>query len=128
MEIIPLSPYQHEFPGHYGASRSDYFLTSPGDWRDAGYRARLDEMLRKTAGDTPKNVDLYSLYLYKKTASLNETFSGDADALRGVHDEDLISYVRWLRGDLDIFYLIENGDVVYDLLANEPVTPPWEFD
>lgn len=128
MELTPLSPYKHTFSGQYGNSRADYFFSSRGDWRDAGYRARLVDLVRNTAGDAPKDFDSYSLYVYEKTATLNAGFDGDADALRGVHDADLISFTRWTRGKMDIFYLIEDGDVVYDVLEDEAINPPWEFD
>ncbi len=128
IHIEPLSPYRHAFTGHYGNSRADYFFSSRGDWRDARYRARLADIVRATAGDAPRDLDLYSLYVYEKTATLNAGFDGDAGALRGVHDTDLISYARWNHGNMDVFYLIEDGNVVHDMLTDEAVDPPWEFD
>lgn len=37
-------------------------------------------------------------------------------------------YTRWNHGQLDIFYLVEGGYVVYDLLTASAISEPWEFD
>ena len=47
---------------------------------------------------------------------------------RTVPASSLLSYTRWSGGQLDIFYIIESGRVVFDLLDNTPVSPPWEFE
>ncbi len=123
MEFIPLSPYQRT---NSGSVHSVYFFTtSGGDWRDAGYRAQLSEAVRKTVGDTPESFDIYLLYLYRKTDILNKTFRGDEDSLFS-HYDDLISFVRWNHGNMDIFYSINKSNVVYDLLDDRAVDP-WNF-
>ena len=48
--------------------------------------------------------------------------------MSGVHDNDLLAYLRWTDGEQDIFWLVENGKVVYDGLAKKSVEPPFEFD
>ncbi len=121
--LIPLSPYQRT---NSGSVHSAYFFTtSHGDWQDAGYRARLSKAVRKTVGDTPESFDIYLRYLYRKTDILNDTFRGDEDSLYG-HYDDLISFVRWNHGNMDIFYSINKSLVVYDLLDDRAVDP-WDF-
>jgi hypothetical protein len=128
IHLTPLSPYQYEFSNQYGKNRIDYFFIE-NDYQDnAGFRKELYNSVKnvKDKVDTPYN--LYSIYVYKKTNEINENFSGEDNDLRGVYNDDLISYSRWNQGNIDIFYFIEDGKVVFDILKNDRVSPSWEFD
>ena len=52
--------------------------------------------------------------------------SGNA-ALRGNHAEQLVSFARRSGGRLDMFYPVDKGQVIFDLLDDKPVSPTWEF-
>jgi len=69
----------------------------------------------------------YSIYVYEKTDIINESFTGGMVDLQRRYDEALISYTRWTDGTLDIFYYMESGNIVYDILEKEEVSPT-EFD
>jgi hypothetical protein len=128
MHLVPLSPYCAESASPAGAHRSDYFLVERGHRADPGFRAALRRLVESAREGDISRYALYSVYVYERSERLNESFRGSADDLRGVYDGDLLGYARWHEGELDVFYLIESGRVVYDLLKDEPVSPAWEFD
>ena len=49
---------------------------------------------------------------------------GDDTDFSRLHHRDVISYTRLNRGKMDIFYLVEDGDIVYDLLEKIEIKPP----
>jgi hypothetical protein len=128
IHLVPLSPYQYEFSNQYGKNRIDYFFIEKAYKDDEKFRQELYIILVKMKEKINSKYDLYSIYIYKKTAKINEKFSGDHNDLRGIYDNDLISYSRWNQGNVDIFYFIENGKVVFDMIKNDRVSPSWEFD
>jgi hypothetical protein len=128
LRLIPLSPYQYEFSNQYGKNRIDYFFTKHDYQDNPGFREKLDNLIKKIKSKIDSKYNLYSIYVYKKTTTINENFSGDNNDLRGVYNNDLISYSRWNQGNIDIFYFIEDGKVVFDMIKNDRVSPSWEFD
>lgn len=72
-------------------------------------------------------MSVHSIYVYRATGDIGKQFTGSADILRGQHARQLLSFTRWTGEQLDIFYLIDDGAVVYDLLEDKPVSPNWEF-
>ena len=128
MHLIPLSPYHAELAGPTGPGRSLYFFVERGHRGDEGFRDALRRLVESAREGDISRYALYSIYVYERSEQVNEAFRGSADDLRGVHDQDLLGYARWNRGEVDVFYVIESGRVVFDLLANEPVSPSWEFD
>ena len=128
IHLMPLSPYKYEFSNQYGKNRIDYFFTDNDYQDDAGFREKLYNLVENIKNKVDFQYNLYSIYVYKKTTRLNENFLGDNNDLRGVYNNDLISYSRWNQGNIDIFYLIEDGKVVFDMIKNDPVSPSWEFD
>ncbi|MET0090131.1 MAG: hypothetical protein ABW068_08970 [Candidatus Thiodiazotropha sp.] len=131
MQLHPLSPITYLFDSEAGTNRIDYFFID-SDYisiSDARFRAALQKLAETAHSNlTEKNYGISSIYVYRRTSKLNHEFSGDAEALRGVFDNDIVSYSRWNKGQLDIFYLLDDGKVVFNLLTNESVDPPWEFD
>ncbi|MET0067183.1 MAG: hypothetical protein ABW076_12630 [Candidatus Thiodiazotropha sp.] len=128
MQLHPLSPFHHLFNSETGSNRIDYFFIDSDDISDPRFRETLKNRVTAAHAELPEPYDISSIYIYRRTANLNQDYSGDADSLRGVYDEDLVSYSRWNQGLLDIFYLIDEGNVVFNLLEDQPVEPPWEFD
>lgn len=128
IHLTSLSPYSYEFSNQYGKNRIDYFFTE-NDYQDnAGFREKLYNLIENVKNKVDFQYNLYSIYVYKKTTRLNENFSGGDHDLRGVYNNDLISYSRWNQGNIDIFYFIEDGKVVFDMIKNDQVSPTWEFD
>jgi hypothetical protein len=128
MRLYPLSPKHIEFSNDTGNYRIDYYYINGADISDIQFREKLREQVDKEHAKLPKAYDVSSIYIYQKTETLNENFAGNAEALRGVYDNDLVSYSRWNKQDGDVFYLIENGNVVFDMILNEEISTPWEFD
>ncbi|MET0029299.1 MAG: hypothetical protein ABW101_16840 [Candidatus Thiodiazotropha sp.] len=129
MQLHPLSPITYLFDSEAGTNRIDYFFIDSDNISDARFRDALQQQVEIAHTQlTDKNYDISSVYVYRRTSNLNHEFSGDAEALRGVFDNDIISYSRWNKGQLDIFYILDDGKVVFNLLTNESVDPPWEFD
>ena len=127
-KLIPLSPYERTFSSkRYGKVGIAYFfVTKRGDWHDSAYRKKLLKSVRQKAGKRPENYDLYSLYIYEKTEKLNKSFHGNADELHGIYDAHLVAFVRWHHAKPDLFYLLLDGNVVYDIV--EDIALSWEFD
>lgn len=128
VNLTPLSPYEHEFISQDGKNRNNYFFTDPINWQDTQFRTELQKQLETIKAQSPADYTLFSIYVYKQTEELNEHFNGTVDSLRGSYDNDLISYARWNQGELDIFYLVDSGYVVFDMLKGSNISPPWEFD
>lgn len=125
--LYPLSPYSNEFTRDGKRYRIDYYFTPHQSLSHAELGQRLKE--KYAAKSNPaKLYPFFSIYLYRQTGVLNATFKGDSGWLRGIHDDDLLAYARWHQGTLDIFYVIRSGEVVYDLLADQKIAEPWEFD
>jgi hypothetical protein len=128
MQLIALSPYTYEFTGPKGSNRIDYFFVASAYSPDAQFRDRLYALAQAQAAPVASRYALYSIYIYAKTATLNAGFTGKADDLRGVFDNDLLGYGRWSQGASDVFYIVEAGNVVFDMIKNAKVSPSWEFD
>ncbi|MCU7918077.1 MAG: hypothetical protein KZQ95_06920 [Candidatus Thiodiazotropha sp. (ex Epidulcina cf. delphinae)] len=128
MQLKALSPNTYEFSNDTGKYRVDYFYLDTVYRADPGFREALRALVEKAHAKVPPAYDVSSIYVYRKTEMLNQDFSGNADALRGVYDNDLVSYSRWNQQAIDVFYLIDEGNVVFDLISNEAVSVPWEFD
>ena len=128
VELQPLSPRVAEATTAQGHVRADYyFVDAPANW-PSSRNPELQAAMARSRLAAGEGFDLYSVYIYRKTGTLDHRFQGDAAALRGVHDGDLLAYARWNRSGQDIAYLIDHGQVVFDMLAGRPIEPPFEFD
>ncbi len=128
VQLRPLSPFTQYFDAPTGKGRSTYYYVEPPVQLDAAFRRRLQsaiETKEKTDGNATMSV--HSIYVYRATGDIGKQFTGSADILRGQHARQLLSFTRWTGEQLDIFYLIDDGAVVYDLLEDKPVSPNWEF-
>jgi hypothetical protein len=129
INLVSLSPHTYEFSNQNGRNRIDYFFIEKDYDKDAKFRENLYNLLnKKQQVNATSDYNLYSIYVYKKTSKINEKFTGSSEDLRGVYDNNLISYSRWNKGNIDIFYFIEDGEVVFDMIKSERVSPSWEFD
>lgn len=128
LQLTPLAPYLYEFSNEQGKNRIDYFFINQENNNDAQFR---DALYQLVVSKKPQNINeyaLYSIYMYRKTEQLNERFTAKADFLRATYFDDVISYSRWNKGHLDMFYLIKNGDVMFDMIDNTAVSPSWKFE
>lgn len=128
LHLTALSPYNYEFSNANGYHRIDYFFVQTADRLNPTFRQHLYEAVINEKAKLDSTYDLCSIYVYEKSGQLNERFSGSQDQLRGVYDNALISYSRWQKNQLDIFYIIQQGNAVFDLLKNKAIEPPFEFD
>jgi hypothetical protein len=128
MRLHALSPYVHEFANETGKYRIDYYYIDAADPANVEFREQLRVLVEEAHARLPRTDGVSSIYVYRRTETLNRNFAGNAEALSGVYDKDLVSYSRWNEQDIDIFYLVEDGLVVFDLLSDRAVSEPWEFD
>jgi len=129
IKLTPLSPYQYEFTTqNFEKNAINYFFSERKKWQNQSYRKELEKNIKAIALKKSEKYRFFSVYVYAYTKQLNENFEGDYNLLKGTYDADLISYTRWKQGKLDIFYFIDSGNVVFDILKNTKTSPVWEFD
>ena len=128
MRLFPLSTARYEFNTPQGAGLNHYFFVEDPQRGDAAYRAALRDAVDAAQREAIGGLAVQSVYVYERTDKLNAAFKGDASQLSGVYDRWLVSYTRSSQGRQDIFYMVDDGNVVFDLLKNEPVSPSFEFD
>ena len=67
------------------------------------------------------DYNLYSFYIYKKTASLNADSNLQKEDFDG-RNRDLIAYIRFNESKHDIFYILKEGHVIYDARKKEKIS------
>ncbi|MBK1894233.1 hypothetical protein [Chryseobacterium paridis] len=125
-QLVALPPVTYEFKAGENKNRIDYFYAD----RNFSYDNNEYEKLKKKVDEKTGNINtqdynLYSVYIYKKTDVLNNEYKGGKEGLDG-HNQDLIAYIRYEKGNRDIFYVIEKGNVLYNVLTNKEEN--FEFD
>ena len=127
-QLQPLTPFVYRFDTPDGKARNNYYFIPTPRQLDAPFRRRLHELVEAAAksADTDDSA-IHSIYVYRATQGIGAQFQGNHDALRGNHAEQLLSFARWSGGRLDMFYLIDKGQVIFDLLEDKPISPAWEF-
>lgn len=122
----PLHPVTYEFKAGQKFNRIDYFYVDGAfSYKNSDYEKLQNKIDKKIAIVPTTNYDLYSVYIYKKTDVINKTYTGGREGLDGRH-QDIIAYIRYSEGHPDIFYIIQKGNVVYDLLSGQ--REDFEFD
>jgi len=126
LQLVALSPKTYEFKAGENKNRIDYFFAE-GNF---SYNTSEYENLRNTINEKIKDVTikeyhLYSVYIYKETSIINKEYKNGREGLDG-HNEDLLAYLRYSEGKMDIFYIINKGNVVYDKLSGKEES--FEFD
>ena len=128
VSLAAFGPRTLDFDTQTGRAHNDYLYVEQPQRGEAGWRAALANAIRTAPPPVGGPWAVRSSYIYERNARVGPQFRGTADSLRGVHDGDLVAYARWTNGVLETVWLIERGEVVFDLLLDRPVTPPFEFD
>lgn len=128
MTLHPFGPRSTAFDAPQGRAHNDYVFVEQPRRADPAWRATLAGALKVWPEPAGGPWALRSVFVYERNERIGPQFQGDADALRGVHDQDLVAYARWTAGKLETAWVIDQGDVVFDLLLDQPVKPPFEFD
>ncbi|MFD2907365.1 hypothetical protein ACFSX9_01315 [Flavobacterium ardleyense] len=121
LEIEALSPYHYEFKDSDGNLDNINYYFLKGDFQ-------IDEHLKKhvkdfiySYGKSQKGVYVFnSVYIYKETAFLNTNYKGNEGSFDGSNN-DLIAYARFDNNQLDVFYLLDEGNVIFDIIKNKEV-------
>jgi hypothetical protein len=125
-QLVALSPITHEFKAGENKNRIDYFYVEGNfSYNTSEYEKLKKKVDEKATGLNIQNYHLYSIYIYRKTEVLNQQYKDGKEGLDG-HNQDLIAYIRYEKGNRDIFYITEKGNVVYNVLTNKE--EDFEFD
>ncbi|MGJ1263869.1 hypothetical protein [Sphingobacterium spiritivorum] len=118
-ELKDLVSAGYEFEKEGNTNRIDY-LYADGDfsYRPEEYKLLKRKAEEKKAGLSRKEYALHSLYIYKKTDIINQHYGEGKEGLDG-HNRDLIAYIRYNANKMDICYIIEEGNVVYDVVTDQ---------
>lgn len=124
--LNPLHPYTYEFEGNNSThNKIDYFYLSGAFEYGITYYTALQKGINEKQKEATNNYKLYSIYVYKETEELNKSYNKPREYFDG-KNKDLIAYVRFKDSINDIFYILDNGYVVYDCVANKPLN--FEFE
>ena len=126
LQLIALSPKTYEFKAGENKNRIDYFFAEGNfSYNSSGYenlRNKIDEKIKEV---NVKEYHLYSVYIYKETGVINKEYKNGREGLDG-HNQDLLAYLRYSEGKMDIFYIIDQGNVMYDKLSDKEES--FQFD
>lgn len=126
LQLVALSPKTYEFKAGENKNRIDYFFAEGNfSYNTSEYENLRNEIDKKTKDVNVKDYHLYSVYIYKETSIINKEYKNGREGLDG-HNEDLLAYLRYSEGKMDIFYIIDKGNVVYDKLSGKEES--FEFD
>lgn len=124
--INPLNPYTYEFEGRNGTtSRIDYFYLDGNFNYDEIFYKELKKSVDKIQEDVNMDYKLYSIYIYRKTEELNKAYNKPREFFDG-KNKDIVAYIRFTDSINDIFYIINDGHVVYDNVERKSLN--FEFD
>ncbi|EKT3967189.1 hypothetical protein NTJ12_002271 [Flavobacterium psychrophilum] len=116
IEIMPLSPFHHEFKDQDGKlDNIDYFYLSADYTLNSQFNKQLEEIIINRQKNIDSKYKFYSIYIYRKTDELNENSKKDKTSFDG-YNNDLLAYIRFENKKLDIFYIIDDGNVIYDII------------
>ncbi|SKB91589.1 hypothetical protein SAMN05660841_03065 [Sphingobacterium nematocida] len=124
IKIEPLHPVHFEFiDSEDNLCNIDYFFLE-GDFQiNDDLKNKLKDFITNYSNN--KMYAFNSVYIYKETEVLNKEYRGDESSFDGFNT-DLIAYVRFRNNEPDIFYILEKGSVVFDLIADKEVD--FEFE
>lgn len=126
LQLVALSPKTYEFKAGENKNRIDYFYAEGNfSYNTSEYENLKNKIDEKIKDANLKDYHLYSVYIYKETSIINEEYKNGREDLDG-HNEDLLAYLRYSEGKMDIFYIIDKGNVVYDKLSGKEES--FEFD
>lgn len=122
-ELKPLNSITYEFSVDGNNNRIDYFFIDGNFLYEEEYYHEIEKKIRNYYPSEKKH--LYSIYIYNKTDEINDSFNKERKWLDG-ENKNLISYIRLTEGVPDIFYILKDGNVVYDNIKNKEIN--FEFD
>lgn len=126
LQLVALSPKTYEFKAGENKNRIDYFFAEGNfSYNSSEYENLKNKIDEKIKDVNVKEYHLYSVYIYKETSSINKDYKNGREGLDG-HNQDLLAYLRYSGGKMDIFYIINKGNVVYDKLSGKEES--FEFD
>ena len=126
IEITPLSPFHHEFIDQNGKLNNiDYYYMSGNYSSNDEFNKQLEDIIISRQKNISSKYNFFSIYVYRKTKEINENYKKDKNLFDG-HNNDLIAYIRFEEKKLDMFYIIEEGIVTYDLLNKKETN--FEFE
>ncbi|SFC44240.1 hypothetical protein [Kaistella jeonii] len=119
-KLNSLPPTTYEFKSEGKNNRIDYWF-SEGDFV---YQKKEYIKLKAIVAEKADSVTdlqgytLYSMYIYKKTDILNANYDKGREGLDG-HNQDLLAYIRFNKGKMDVFYILKDGNVIYDAVSGK---------
>lgn len=120
-ELKPLSPYIYEFKGRNDSNnRIDYYFVEGEYTLNTKFYNQIESKI-KALDPEVADYNLYSFYIYKKTASLNADSNLQKEDFDG-RNRDLIAYIRFNESKHDIFYILKEGHVIYDARKKEKIS------
>lgn len=126
LNLVKLSPYTYTFKVNENNNRIDYFYLVNKISYDISQFEKLDIESKKTFDVNQfEKYNLHSIYIYNQTDVLNDKYDNGREGLDG-QNENLVAYIRYKNGIRDIFYILKDGNVVYDFLKKEKTD--FEFD
>lgn len=123
-ELKPLSPFKYEFKVDNQYNRIDYYYLDGNFHLNKVYFQELKRKIDKMYTSVG-HKHFYSVYIYKKTENLNHLSQHNKSWLDG-ENQNLLSFVRFNEGINDIFYILKDGTVIYDMIENKETN--FEFD
>lgn len=134
VKITSLHPYSYTFQSLQDAdsvkslNKIYFFSANLSNQPDEDQKKQLYDLVISEKKKIKGHYRLLSIYIYKINKELNENYKSDQNSLLSAHKADRTAYVRWENDKMDIFYILENGNVVYDILEKKEISPPYEFD
>lgn len=124
--LVKLPPNSYTFKVNDKANRIDYFYAEGSFSYDLEDYKKLQNMINEKSKELSLNdYKFCSVYIYNKTNTLNDNYSNGKEGLDG-HNKDLIAFIRYDNGKQDIFYILKDGNVIYDLQTGKE--SDFEFD
>jgi hypothetical protein len=125
-KIHPLSPYHYKFNDtDDNLNNINYYFLSGTFEIDENLKKLLKDFIDDYSKNENDNYAYNSVYIYKETNFLNENYKGDKSSFDG-RNKELIAYVRFNYKEIDIFYLLDQGNVIFDFVKNKEVD--FEFE
>jgi hypothetical protein len=120
LALKELHPFRHEFMGGLEKTNLDeiryYYLE--GEYKiNEDFKKKIKTIALAKIGVIDKKYEFSSIQIYQKNKTINENFRSNKD-ISSSHNKYLVAFIRFNRAKMDIFYLLEDGNVIFDLVEN----------